>query len=431
MHCLWLTLADPEPATNGQLIYSRGLIEATRKAGAELCVMGLARSEKSTIPPNEDGLAWRLAGERRRSRWHRLLQMLPDVASRGCSPEMDRLLARTLDERDWDTVVFDSICSGWGLDAVLRHRARARRRPKLVYLAHNHEITVARRIADASRGPKRLLKEIDALKVVRLERRLVAEADLVTSNTPEDRRTFIHDARIHDAGIRDARHTPVALLPPGYDGPRVLSRTIDAGVPRRAVVVGSFDWPPKRISLERFLAMAAPVLQRAGIELQIVGAVEPAYLGSLRERYRSVTFVGPVDDVRPYMADARVALVPDLLGGFKLKGLDYVFNRIPILSMRIALPGMPLRDGHSIGLFDSHEALGRSVVALIDDYAELNRRQEQAFEACAARFDWPPIGRHLLRAIGRLDPSAAAARGRAAAPSSATGSAPVPAAAGR
>lgn len=421
MHCLWLTLADPEPATNGQLIYSRGLIEATRKAGAELCVVGLARPEKSTIPPDEHGLAWRLAGERRQSRRQRLLQALPDVASRGRSPEMDRLLARTLGERDWDVVVFDSICSGWGLDTVLRHRARARRRPKLVYLAHNHEITVARRIAEASHGPRRLLKEIDALKVVRLERRLVAEADLVTSNTPEDRRTF----------VRDAGRTPVALLPPGYDGPRVLSRTIDAGLPRRAVVVGSFDWPPKRISLERFLAVAAPVLQRAGIELQIVGAVESAYLGSLRERHPSVTFAGPVDDVRPYMAAARIALVPDLLGGFKLKGLDYVFNRMPILSMRIALPGMPLRDGHSIGLFDSHEALARGVIALIDDCGELNRRQGLAFEACAARFDWPPIGRHLLRAIGRLDPSAAAARGRAAAPSSATGSALAPAAAGR
>jgi len=413
MRCLWLTLADPEPATNGQLIYSRGLIEATRKAGAELCVVGLARPEKSTMPPDENGLVWRLAGERRQSRRQRLLQPLPDVASRGCSPEMDRLLVRTLDERAWDAIVFDSICSSWALDAVLRHRARARRRPRLVYLAHNHEITVARRIAGANRGIKRLLKEIDALKVVRLERRLVAEADLVTSNTPEDRRTF----------IRDAGATPVALLPPGYDGPRVPSRKIDAGVPRRAVVVGSFDWPPKRISLERFLAAAAPVLLRAGIELQIVGAVEPAYLGSLRERYPSVAFAGMVDDVRPYMAAARIALVPDLLGGFKLKGLDYVFNRTPILSMRIALPGMPLRDGHSIGLFDSHEALAGGVVALIDDFEELNRRQGLAFEACAARFDWAPIGRHLLRAIGRLGP---AVRGRAATSSCATGSAEPP-----
>ena len=42
MQCLWLTLADPDPATNGQLIYSEGLIRAARHAGASLCVVGLA-----------------------------------------------------------------------------------------------------------------------------------------------------------------------------------------------------------------------------------------------------------------------------------------------------------------------------------------------------------------------------------------------------
>lgn len=422
MHCLWLTLADPEPATNGQLIYSRGLIAATRRAGADLRVVGLLRPEKAMEPPAEAGLTWRLVPERRQSRRQRLLRTLPEVASRGCSPEMDAVLRSTLDERAWDAVVFDSICAGWALEAVLRHRARARHPPRLVYLAHNHEITVARRIADAARGTRRLRKELDAFKVRRLERRLVAEADLVTSNTPEDRRTFLGDA----AG------TPVALLPPGYDGPRVTSRTIDARVPRRAVVVGSFDWPPKRISLERFLAAAAPVLRRAEVELQIVGAAETAYLDGLRARFPSVIFTGPVDDVRPYLAAARIALVPDLLGGFKLKGLDYVFNRVPILSMRIALPGMPLRDGHSIGLFDSHQQLAQGVAGLIDDCAELNRRQILAFDACATRFDWLPIGRHLLRAIARLDrPASGFPRDRAAVPSSAAGSVPAPAAAGR
>ena len=46
---------------------------------------------------------------------------------------------------------------------------------------------------------------------------------------------------------------PVILLPPGYGGHRVTQHTIDATIPRRAVIAGSFDWPPKRISLERFL----------------------------------------------------------------------------------------------------------------------------------------------------------------------------------
>ena len=93
--------------------------------------------------------------------------------------------------------------------------------------------------------------------------------------------------------------------------------------------------------------------------------------------------------------------MPDLLGGFKLKGLDYVFNRVPVLAMRVALPGMPLEDGRSIGLFDTHQELAEGVVALIDDFESLNRRHEAAFEACAARFDWQRIGRRLLVALFR------------------------------
>jgi glycosyltransferase involved in cell wall biosynthesis len=222
---------------------------------------------------------------------------------------------------------------------------------------------------------------------------------------------------------------PIVFLPPGYGGPRIASRKIDAGVPRRAILVGSLDWPPKRISLESFLAAATKPLLRAGIELQIVGEVEGDYLADLRRRFPSVDFVGPVTDVRPYMQDARVALVPDLLGGFKLKGLDYVFNRLPILAMRIALPGMPLQDGRSIGLFDSHSALAEGVVALIDDFADLNARQERAYAACADCFDWDRIGRHLMAHIrGTTDRQV---RAGTVAPTSDAVSQPVRLAAGR
>jgi glycosyltransferase involved in cell wall biosynthesis len=393
MDVLWITLADPHPATNGQLIYSEGLIQAARGACANLCVVGLARTEKADRPADEPGLAWRLGDERRAPRWRRALRAMPEGAQRGISPSMDRTLAGALAERAWDAIVFDSMCAAWALPAALRYRAERNGAPRLVYIANNHEITVARRIADAARGMRRLYKEFDALKVVRLERRLMARCDLVTSNTPEDTRTF----------IAEAAPTPVILLPPGYRGHRVGQRTIDADVPRRAVVVGSFDWPPKRISLERFLAEAVPVLSAAGVELQLVGETEPGYLASLRQRFPAVRFEGRVDDVRPYMANARLALVPDELGGFKLKGLDYVFNRLPILAMRVALPGMPLQDGLSVGLFDSHRALAEGVVALIDDFAALNRRQREAYQACAMRFDWQRIGKHLVDSIRGLE----------------------------
>jgi glycosyltransferase involved in cell wall biosynthesis len=400
MHCLWLTLADPDPATNGQLIYSKGLIEAARDAGATLRVIGLARRENPRTVCDLLGIDWRLADEQVQSTWRRQLSPVPIVAHRGNAPNLKRLLDQALAERSWDAIVIDSLSSGWAVNAVMRHRRQTLRPPRLVYLSHNHEVTVARRIVKAARGLRRITKAIDYLKVRRLERRLVAAADLVTANTPDDCRRF----------AADAKGRSVVFLPPGYAGPRLQARTINDDVPRRAILVSSLDWAPKRAAVEAFLADATAMLAREAIGLQVVGEAEPAYLEGLRRRFPSVDFVGRVDDVQPYMRQARLALVPDLLGGFKLKGLDYVFNRLPILAMRVALPGMPLEDGTNIGLYDTHAALADGVVELIDDFPRLNAWQAAAYDACADRFDWLRIGHHLVQHMRKAERLSSTAR---------------------
>jgi polysaccharide biosynthesis protein PslH len=78
--------------------------------------------------------------------------------------------------------------------------------------------------------------------------------------------------------------------------------------------------------------------------------------------------------------------------------------------MRIALPGMPLEDGASIGLYDSHAALADGVVELIDDFPRLNAWQAAAYEACADRFDWRRIGHHLVQHIRKAERLSPAAR---------------------
>ena len=176
MHCLWLTLADPDPATNGQLIYSKGLIEAARDAGATLRVIGLARRENPRMVRDLLAIDWRLADEQVQSPWRRLLSSVPAVAHRGNAPNMKRLLEQALAERSWDAIVFDSISSGWAFSTVMRHCRQSLRPPRVVYLSHNHEVTVARRIVKAARGLRRVSKAVDYLKVRRLERRLVAAA---------------------------------------------------------------------------------------------------------------------------------------------------------------------------------------------------------------------------------------------------------------
>jgi glycosyltransferase involved in cell wall biosynthesis len=395
MRCLWITLADPDPPRNGQFLYSRVLIEGVSAAGAEIHVVGLARPRGShRSGQHTDGVHWWLAehqwsaDHQASSRWVSLLSDLPQIAAQTNTPPMRQLIADRLGDGPWDAIVFDSICAGWALSMVKAHYAGKVVRPTVLYLSHNHEESVARAIArTAGLGPKRSVRELDALKVARLERWLVRSADVVTSNSPDDCEKF----RPHRPDRR------VEFLPPAYTGRRVAARMISADMPRRAIIVGSFDWIAKRVSLEQFLKVADPLFTRAGIELFVVGSAEDGFLNRVRNEVTATRLTGRVEDIGHYMDQARLALVPDLLGGFKLKALDYAFNRLPMLAMAGAVPGMPLVPNESILLYQSHQALAEGVVAVIDDLELLNKIQNQAYTACGDQFDGDVIGRRLVR----------------------------------
>lgn len=388
MPFLWLTLCDPDPQTNGQFIYSGGLIRAVAKAGAELTVLGLGRRPGHSYQRREPNIDWQFARDRPTSRWMRMASSFPPTALRTRVPDMRVALAEHLASGHWDAVVLDSINVGWALPHVLRYRRR-NPRTKIAYLAQNQETTAMRMLARAEKGWRRAVRLMNVAKTDRLERRLVQTADLVTADSPDDCQAL--------AALAPGK--PIFFVPPGYAGPRLARRTIDSSLPRRVVVVGSFDWAAKRVSLESFLSVATPLFAAEGVELQVVGRTEGSHVAALRHRFPSVDIVGTVPDVRPYMADARIALVTDTLGGFKLKSLDYIFNRLPIFALEGAVPGTPLRDGSGLRLFKSHAALARAIVEMIDDTPALNAQQEVAYDLSASRFDWTAIGRSLVRQI--------------------------------
>lgn len=388
MAYLWLTLCDPDPQTNGQFIYSGGLIRAVAKAGVELTVLGLSRQPDCSHRRREGNIDWQLAADRPLDRWARVASLFPPFSQRTRVPDMRAALAAHLATGRWDAVVLDSFNVGWALPHVLRYR-RHHPQTKIVYLAQNDETAAAHAVAKAQKGWRRAIRIADVAKTRWLERRLLQTADLVTADSPEDCKAL--------AALSPGR--PVVFVPPGYGGARVPARTIDSRLPRRAIVVGSFDWPAKRLSLDAFLSTAAPLFAANGIGLQIVGRTEGSHVAALRKRFPSVEVVGTVPDVRPYMTEARIALVPDVLGGFKLKSLDYIFNRLPIFGMEGAVPGTPLADGRGIRLFKSHAALARGVVDMIDDTASLDEQQQAAYALSTDCFDWNVIGHGLVRQI--------------------------------
>jgi len=395
MRCLWLTLADPEPQLNGQYMYSGGLLGAFVRAGAEVEVLGLQRPESGRHNGDyDDSVRWWLMEHRPQSKWTSVASSLPRIVHRCMTPGIRHRLDELLASGGWDGILFDHLSTAWALNPVLARYPNRRTRPKLVYMSHNHETSLRQQVA--FNHPcfwKRQAMWFDAIKVARLERALVESADLITAITPEDR----------DLYQSQQPSKRIDVITPGYQGRVVAERRITPQMPRRAIIVGSFDWIAKRLNLEEFVAAADPIFAAHGAELEVVGSAEESFLERLRRHVRATRFVGTVDKLEQYMDGARVAIVPERSGGgFKLKVLDYVFNRLPILALNGSVAGVPLKHNQGILLFDSQEALARGVLGVMDDIDLLNRLHNDAYAQCRAKFDWGCRGQQLYSAIAAL-----------------------------
>lgn len=391
MRCLWLTWIDPAPEHDGQRIYSGQLIRALARAGVEIDVL-CAVSAKSDRRDgdHEDGVTWRLVQDRFPPAWASVPSPLPHIAHRSATAAMQRRLSDLLADRRWDCVVFDGLGSGWALPGV--RKALAGRDCRLVYVSHNHEESTRANVAKgcSRRSIRSALLRRDAIKASGLERQLVQAVDLVTAITPDDAALF----------RRQSGDKPLLVLPPGYQGRRLAARRITSDVPRRAILVGSFDWIAKQANLREFVAAADPAFAAAGAQLDVVGAGNPRFFEELRGTLGATRLVGPVDSVTPYLDEARIAVVPERLGGgFKLKVLEYIFNRLPIAALEGSVSGTPLAPDASMLTFPDHAPLANGVLAALDDLDLLNRLQTAAYKACADRFDWSDRGARLAASI--------------------------------
>lgn len=395
MRCLWLTWIDPKPEHDGQRIYSGRLIEAAAKAGAQICVLCFSSDGSPRSNGEVEGrVRWSMVPDSMRSAWTSTLSLLPHIAHRSATASMREAFDSLLASGSWDAIVLDGLYAGWALRPYQRRFANGRR-PRLVYVSHNHEETLRRSIADnfAGHAVKRRMLQLDAHKVRLLERKLVDTADVITAITPQDAQLF--------SAQRNGR--PLVVLPPGYGGRRVHERRITADTPRSIVVAGSFEWIAKQMNLEEFLESADGHFAQAGVRLRVIGNGEKAFFARLRRRFRTVEVVGRVDTVTPYLNDARLAVVPERTGGgFKLKVLEYVFNRTPIAALDSAVAGTPLTPGVSMLMFPTQRDLVAGILNAVDDIPLLNRLQESAFTACANSFDWNDRGTRLVGALSAL-----------------------------
>jgi glycosyltransferase involved in cell wall biosynthesis len=187
----------------------------------------------------------------------------------------------------------------------------------------------------------------------------------------------------------------VCSIPTGVDIEYFAPPSVAA--PKQDLVfLGAMDWRPNIDGLHWFVRSVLPLIRRRrpNCSLAVVGRCPTAQVRGLAQTDLNIHVTGTVGDVRPYLWESAVSIVPLRVGGgTRLKIYEAMAARIPVVSTTIGAEGLDVRDGENIAIADSPAAFAERCLNLLDD-AEARRVQCQAaWEMVSACYSWEVAAR--------------------------------------
>jgi polysaccharide biosynthesis protein PslH len=135
---------------------------------------------------------------------------------------------------------------------------------------------------------------------------------------------------------------------------------------------------------------------------QIVGKDPPPKVQRLA-RYSGISVTGSVPDVRPYLAEASVAIAPLLIGsGTRLKILEALAMRKAIVSTEVGCEGLSVESGNHLVVATQPEAFAQAVVYLLkhpEKRAQLGTAGRLLVET---EYAWERCGDRLLHLLEEI-----------------------------
>src|SRR5207237_7778069 len=101
---------------------------------------------------------------------------------------------------------------------------------------------------------------------------------------------------------------------------------------------------------------------------------------------------GTVDDVRPYLDEASVYVVPLRAGsGTRMKIFEALGMAKPVVSTTVGAEGLCLKDASEFVRADDPQAFADAVVALLHDEARRRALGEAGRSRVVERYSWPKV----------------------------------------
>jgi len=166
--------------------------------------------------------------------------------------------------------------------------------------------------------------------------------------------------------------TPIEVIPNGVDleyfQPTRSPRHYN---PRRLVFTGNMSYRPNVDAVRYLVAELLPRIrsQMPAAELSIVGMDPPPAVRRLADGHR-VTVTGRVDDVRPYLEEAAVAVAPlRVARGLQNKILEAMAMKVPVIASPAAAQGICALRDRDLLVAAGPDSFARAVLTLLRDPA--------------------------------------------------------------
>ncbi len=314
-----------------------------------------------------------------------VLKSRPFMFEKFCQPEVISAVKAELQRTKYDLIICDFLlgCGVVPFDVSV---------PKVVF-THNVENRIwERHYRVAKTRPKRMLAKREWKSLAAIERKYLNAADLVLAVSDADGAEFV------SWGISPNK---VRSVPTGVDtsffAPRVQNTTAPT-----LVFTGSMDWMPNQDGILWFLNEIYPSIQAQvpNLKLQVVGRKPPQTILDACAKYPGVTATGWVDDIRDYLGDSDVCIVPLRVGsGTRLKIFEAMAMGKAIVSTTIGAEGLPVTDQKDILLADTPADFVVGVLSLLSDNAKRGQIGLAARELVEKSYSWEAVTADFILAI--------------------------------
>ncbi|HTS66833.1 MAG TPA: glycosyltransferase [Candidatus Acidoferrales bacterium] len=310
-----------------------------------------------------------------------LLSPVPVAVARFHPPQMRAFLEGLIRKEGFDCAVVDHLAPSAYFPDL----------PHAILFQHNVETVIWRRHVEHAADPlRRWYLRIQAERMFQYERRMSLAAGHIVAVSETDaaemRRLF---------GV-----TRVSEVPTGVNIDYFRPPEKRAGEGADLVFVGSMDWLPNVDGMVYFVREVLPLIRRKrpGCTLAVVGRTPPPKIRELAAADSAIRVTGTVPDIRPYLWDSAVAIVPLRIGGgTRLKIYEAMAAKIPVVSTTLGAEGLTVNPPADIRIADTPRDFADRCLELLASAEDRGRVAEAAWEMVNANFSWEQVARCFER----------------------------------